>query len=148
MSHGSYYLNLGSKRLILVRDIRPRSWPNIDDSYGMRNYFFFKFRPLQLKIRWRHLRMPLLHRYAFFLLQRTVWQKPNNRILAIYRCTSKIRWISDFWVFFFRLSCMSTPERIKKNSDAAVLRTPNPNETMKANSIVLKFCVVFFDAKV
>ena len=36
----------------------------------------------------------------------------------------------------------------KKNSDAAVLRTPNPNETMKANSIVLKFCVVFFDAKV
>jgi hypothetical protein len=34
MSHGSYDLNLGSKRLILVRDIRPRSWPNIDDSYG------------------------------------------------------------------------------------------------------------------
>jgi hypothetical protein len=35
MSHGSYDLNLGSKRLILARDIRPRSWPNIGDSYGI-----------------------------------------------------------------------------------------------------------------
>ena len=35
MSNGSYDLNLGSKRLILARDIRPRSWPNIGDSYGM-----------------------------------------------------------------------------------------------------------------
>ena len=34
MSHGSYDLNLGSKRLILVADIRSRSWPNIGDSYG------------------------------------------------------------------------------------------------------------------
>jgi hypothetical protein len=32
--HGSYDLNLGSKRLILVGDIRSRSWPHIDDSYG------------------------------------------------------------------------------------------------------------------
>jgi hypothetical protein len=35
MSHGSYDLNLGSKRLILVGDIRSRSWPHIGDSYGM-----------------------------------------------------------------------------------------------------------------
>jgi hypothetical protein len=35
MSHGSYDLNLGSIRLILARDIRSRSWPNIGDSYGM-----------------------------------------------------------------------------------------------------------------
>jgi hypothetical protein len=35
MSHGSYDLNLVSKRLILVGDIRSRSWPNIGDSYGM-----------------------------------------------------------------------------------------------------------------
>jgi hypothetical protein len=34
MSHGSYDLNLVSKRLILVGDIRSRSWPNIGDSYG------------------------------------------------------------------------------------------------------------------
>jgi hypothetical protein len=27
-------LNLGSKRLILARDIRLRSWPNIDGTYG------------------------------------------------------------------------------------------------------------------
>ena len=35
MSHGSYDLNLGSKRLILAGDIRSRSWPNISDSYGI-----------------------------------------------------------------------------------------------------------------
>jgi hypothetical protein len=35
MSHGSYDLNLGSKRLILAGDIRLRSWPDIGDSYGM-----------------------------------------------------------------------------------------------------------------
>ena len=34
MSHGSYDLNLGSKRLILAGDIRSRSWPNIGDSYS------------------------------------------------------------------------------------------------------------------
>jgi hypothetical protein len=34
MSHGSYDLKLVSKRLILVGDIRSRSWPNIGDSYG------------------------------------------------------------------------------------------------------------------
>ena len=34
MSHGSQNFNLGSKRLILSRDIRLRSWPNIGDSYG------------------------------------------------------------------------------------------------------------------
>ena len=38
MSHGSYDLNLGSKRLILVGDIRSRSWPNIGDSYGTSIY--------------------------------------------------------------------------------------------------------------
>ena len=36
MSHVSYDLNLVSKRLILVGDIRSRSWPNISDSYGIR----------------------------------------------------------------------------------------------------------------
>ena len=40
MSHGSYDLNLGSKRLILARDIRSRSWPHIGDSYGMMVGFF------------------------------------------------------------------------------------------------------------
>ena len=34
MSHGSYDSNLGSEILILGRDIRSRSWPNIGDSYG------------------------------------------------------------------------------------------------------------------
>ena len=34
MSHGSNDSNLGSKRFILVGDIRSRSWPNIRDSYG------------------------------------------------------------------------------------------------------------------
>jgi hypothetical protein len=34
MSHGSYDLDLGSEILILGRDIRSRSWPNIGDSYG------------------------------------------------------------------------------------------------------------------
>ena len=34
MSHGSYELNLGPKRLILARDVRLRSWPNIDGTYG------------------------------------------------------------------------------------------------------------------
>jgi hypothetical protein len=38
MSHGSYDLNLGSKRFILVGDIRSRSWPNIGDSYGNLNH--------------------------------------------------------------------------------------------------------------
>ena len=56
----------------------------------------------------------------------------------------------DIWflVFFFRLSCMSTLERIEKKSDA-VLRMPNPNDKMEANSIwsflYLKFfCSVFW----
>ena len=35
MSHGSYDLNLGSEILILGKNIRSRSWPNIGDSYGM-----------------------------------------------------------------------------------------------------------------
>ena len=35
MSHGSYDLNLGSEILILGRDIRSRSWPNIDGTYGI-----------------------------------------------------------------------------------------------------------------
>ena len=35
MSHGSYDLNLGSDILILGRDIRLRSWPNIGDSYSI-----------------------------------------------------------------------------------------------------------------
>ena len=35
MSHGSYDLNLGSKRSIVAEDIRSRSWPNIGDSYGI-----------------------------------------------------------------------------------------------------------------
>ena len=35
MSHGSYNLNLGSEILILARDIRSRSWPNIGGTYGM-----------------------------------------------------------------------------------------------------------------
>ena len=34
MSHGSYDSNLGSKRLILARDIKSRSWPNIGGTYG------------------------------------------------------------------------------------------------------------------
>ena len=34
MSHGSYDLNLGSEILILVGDIRSRSWPNIGGTYG------------------------------------------------------------------------------------------------------------------
>ena len=37
MSHGSYDSNLGSKRLILARDVRSRSWPNIDGTYGKSN---------------------------------------------------------------------------------------------------------------
>jgi hypothetical protein len=35
MSHWSYNSNLGSEILILVGDIRSRSWPNIDGTYGM-----------------------------------------------------------------------------------------------------------------
>ena len=35
MSHGSYDFNLGSEILILVGDIRSRSWPNIGGTYGM-----------------------------------------------------------------------------------------------------------------
>ena len=31
--------NLGSKRLILDRDIRSRIWPNIGDSYGTIGYY-------------------------------------------------------------------------------------------------------------
>ena len=34
MSHGSYDLNLSSEILILAWDIRSRSWPNIDVTYG------------------------------------------------------------------------------------------------------------------
>ena len=34
MSNGSYDLNLGSEMLILVGDIRSRSWPNIGGTYG------------------------------------------------------------------------------------------------------------------
>jgi hypothetical protein len=34
MSHGSYDSNLGSEILILVGDIRSRSWPNIGGTYG------------------------------------------------------------------------------------------------------------------
>jgi hypothetical protein len=34
MSHGSYNSNLGSEILILVGDIRSRSWPNISGTYG------------------------------------------------------------------------------------------------------------------
>ena len=34
MSHGSLDLSLGSEILILSRDIRSTSWPNIVDSYG------------------------------------------------------------------------------------------------------------------
>ena len=47
MSYGSYDLNLVSKRLILVGDIRSRSWPNIGDSYGTFmfdfSFYFFHF---------------------------------------------------------------------------------------------------------
>ena len=39
MSHGSYDLNLGSEILILVGDIRSRSWPNIGGTYGMLKVF-------------------------------------------------------------------------------------------------------------
>ena len=35
MSNGSYDLNLGSEMLILVGDIRSRSWPNIGGTYGI-----------------------------------------------------------------------------------------------------------------
>ena len=35
ISHGSYDLNLGSEILILGRDIKSRSWPNIDGTYGI-----------------------------------------------------------------------------------------------------------------
>ena len=34
MSHGSYDSNLGSEIMILVGDIRSRSWPNIGGTYG------------------------------------------------------------------------------------------------------------------
>ena len=34
MSHGSQDWNMGSKRLILARDIRSRSWLNTGESYG------------------------------------------------------------------------------------------------------------------
>ena len=34
MSQGSQDLNLGTKRLVLARDMRSRSWPNIDGTYG------------------------------------------------------------------------------------------------------------------
>ena len=34
MSHGSYNSNLGPEILILVGDIRSRSWPHIGDSYS------------------------------------------------------------------------------------------------------------------
>ena len=37
MSHGSYDSNLGSEILILVGDIRSRSWPNIGGTYGCTN---------------------------------------------------------------------------------------------------------------
>jgi hypothetical protein len=36
MSHGSYDLNLVSKRLILAGYVRLISWPNIGDLYGIR----------------------------------------------------------------------------------------------------------------
>jgi hypothetical protein len=35
MSHGSYDLNLVSKRLILAGDFRSIRWPNIGDSHGI-----------------------------------------------------------------------------------------------------------------
>jgi hypothetical protein len=38
MSHGSYNFNLGSEILILVGDIRSRSWPNIGGTYGIYIY--------------------------------------------------------------------------------------------------------------
>ena len=34
MSHGSQRLNLDPVRLVLARDMRSRSWPNIDGTYG------------------------------------------------------------------------------------------------------------------
>ena len=37
MSHGSYELNLGPKKLVLARDMRLRSWPNIDGTYGKKD---------------------------------------------------------------------------------------------------------------
>jgi hypothetical protein len=37
MSLGSYDLNLGSEILVLVGDIRSRSWPNIGGKYGTSN---------------------------------------------------------------------------------------------------------------
>jgi hypothetical protein len=38
MSHGSYNSNLGSEILILVGDIRSRSWPNIGGTYGINKF--------------------------------------------------------------------------------------------------------------
>ena len=43
MSPGSYNLNLGSEILILVGDIRSRSWPNIGGTYGTHRYFEMQF---------------------------------------------------------------------------------------------------------
>ena len=34
MSHGSYDSNLGSEILILGKDIKSRTWPNIDGTYS------------------------------------------------------------------------------------------------------------------
>ena len=59
MSHGSYDLNLSSKRLILARDIRSRSWPNIGGTYGM--YFLSTVHNGGLR---RHLTLGL---YLFFV---------------------------------------------------------------------------------
>jgi hypothetical protein len=41
ISHGSYDLNLGSEILVLVGDIRSRSWPNIGGTYGKKTFFIF-----------------------------------------------------------------------------------------------------------
>ena len=42
MSHGSWELNLGPKKLVLARDMRSRSWLNIGDSYG--TYFVYLYK--------------------------------------------------------------------------------------------------------
>jgi hypothetical protein len=64
MSHGSYDLNLGSEILILGRDIRSRSWPNIGGTYG--NFV-------------ASVRKPEITQSDFFLVMAVIYRKKISR---------------------------------------------------------------------
>ena len=112
MSHGSYDSNLGLKEFILVRDIRSRSWPNIDGTYGMytgdRNVWDGRFFAgnqsnhqnlenslLTNKLWCVFLRIKQKKRFIFFLKKISKWPAQKKCIFQNHQSSKKF--CENFW---------------------------------------------------